>query len=221
MKILARIDSGEFVIYKEKWGVMIFQSFMALLCLGVGIFFAFYVSNWTNDGSPSQIRSYFSLGFSLIGYLFGIIGVIIIGSLPFRFRKMSKNKTGDELLRANKEGLILSEGLGASTNFFSKEEVESIEISPILEMVYYKNKKRILKNYIVIRFVKGMLEDDIFKRNKLGLHKTANGNVFLTSYPKGDNLTSLKSNLEVAVDATIKINIVQRNKLDMGKTILN
>ncbi len=221
MKILARIDSGEFVVYKEKWGVMIFQFFMALLCLGVGIFFALYVSNWANDGSPSPIRSYVSLGFSLIGYLFGIVGVIIIGCLPFRFRKMSKNNTGDELLRANKDGLFLSAGLGASANFFSKEKIESIEFSPVLEMVYYKNRKRILKNYIVIRFSKGMFEDDIFKRNKLGLHKTANGDVFLTNYPKGDDLTLLKSNLETAVDATIKINIVQKNKLDMGKIILN
>ncbi|WP_034730917.1 hypothetical protein [Bacteriovorax sp. Seq25_V] len=107
MQVRIKTYSDQIVIFREKWGVILYQLFLGLAFLIMGLIFIYVGHEKVNE----QVSVYFGTFFSLAGL------IVIVGLFP-RTRKLIHSKTGDNILTASDTFIELSAGLVAESTTY-------------------------------------------------------------------------------------------------------
>ncbi len=173
MKIMMESTPEGLTIYREKWGAFFYALAIGTAAVLLGCFFSFYVAE------ESQLEP-----FVWTGYLFIILGGLVLITLPMKFHEYSKSSTGDVLVQINQDGVTLSSGLGADVHCYHWHHLKKIIFTDLYLDRDLDGEIR-LRNRIIFIFHSSAVGDGLIERAKrsINLNKDGHG-YFVSPFPR-------------------------------------
>jgi len=115
MKLYTRSSIDDFIIYREKYGVILFMLFIACLAIAVGVMYV---------NIDEHLENYW-LAF---GVFWILIGSGLLFYIPFYFSRLMKDN-GAVLLKVNRNGLLVSPEINVTPVEYDWQDVSRIIIT--------------------------------------------------------------------------------------------
>ena len=176
MKVKARYDDEQLLIYREKSSVIAVGILMCIFCSGFGAVFTYLAGE---DVFPK-----------VFGSIFILFGVLLLVTLPKFYKKMS-DEQGAVLLLANKDGLALAPLLNMPLHRYDWQDISRVVLAKKL-VTKSLGEKEYCWNLAIVYFRAGIAEDNLnlIERSSKQVWRSPQGdNVSVVDIPKDDMAT--------------------------------
>lgn len=194
MNLRAKFLDGSLIVYREKWGVVIYQSAIALICIWIAGYFYYF----GNSKAPIAFLVVFC-GMFLLGGLTVLIG------LPRRVRRIFTNG-GAQLLVADASGIALTPNIGGASRYNRWDAIAELILAETFLVSYADGDSDCFRCRLIVVFKPEAHKDGHWLNEfGTGVAKSGAGRAYLLGCYPGHDLKMVRQALENIVPNTLKI----------------
>lgn len=189
-----KLSGGNAVVYRKRWGVIAFASFMAVICFGAGA--AFY------SILLREPKSAIAIPFAGIGLLFALFGLLILRDVLRKAGTWLRDGAVP-LVTANRTGLTIAANYSARPQTYPWSSISEIILAKSLDIIESDESKWTNHQFILMLRPQAQPKT-IWEQMKAQIAKSGEGKLYLsTDFPPSRALEIERSLRQLAPAAVV------------------